>query len=103
MNDLLLLTEKVMHIAVSISVIGISISLLLLLYRVMIGPTNPDRAVGLDLIGINLMGIAALAAIMLASDKLNDVILLIGILSFIGTVGISKYLEKGVLIDRDFD
>lgn len=103
MNDLLLLTEKIMQIVVSISIIGISLSLLLLLYRVMTGPTNPDRAVGLDLIGINLMGIAALVAIMLASDKLNDVILLIGILSFLGTVGISKYLEKGVLIDRDFD
>src|SRR5699024_439804 len=100
MNSLLDFSEKLIDIATVISIVGISISLLLLLYRVMKGPTNPDRAVGLDLIGINLMGLAALTAIVLLTNKLNDVILLIGILSFLGTVGISKYLKKCVLIDR---
>lgn len=97
------LTVHLISICVTISIVGIAISLILLLYRIMKGPTNPDRAVGLDVVGVNLMGIAALAAIMLATDKLNDVVLLIGILSFLGTVGISKYLEKGVIIDRDMD
>jgi len=97
------LTAHLISICVTISIVGIAISLILLLYRIMKGPTNPDRAVGLDVVGVNLMGIAALAAIMLATDKLNDVVLLIGILSFLGTVGISKYLEKGVIIDRDLD
>lgn len=103
MTDFLHLTEKLIYISVSISIVCIAISLLLLLYRVMVGPTNPDRAVGLDVIGVNLMAIAGLASIMLATDKLNDIVLLIGILSFLGTVGISKYLEKGVIIDRDLD
>jgi len=97
------LTAHLISICVTISIVGIAISLILLLYRIMKGPTNPDRAVGLDVVGVNLMGIAALAAVMLATDKLNDVVLLIGILSFLGTVGISKYLEKGVIIDRDLD
>ncbi|HIS29300.1 MAG TPA: Na(+)/H(+) antiporter subunit F [Candidatus Avamphibacillus intestinigallinarum] len=103
MNSLLDFSEKLIDISILISIVGISLSLLLLLYRVMQGPTNPDRAVGLDLIGINLMGLAALTAMILLTNKLNDVILLIGILSFLGTVGISKYLEKGVLIERDMD
>lgn len=103
MKDLLELTDDLVQIVAIISVVGISCSLLLLLYRVMKGPTNPDRAVGLDVIGVNLMGLAALTAIFLITNKLNDVILLIGILSFVGTVGISKYLEKGVLIERDLD
>ena len=103
MNSLLDFSEKLIDISILISIVGISLSLLLLLYRVMQGPTNPDRAVGLDLIGINLMGLAALTAMILLTNKLNDVILLIGILSFLGTVGISKSLEKGVLIERDMD
>ena len=103
MNSLLDFSEKLIDISILISIVGISLSLLLLLYRVMQGPTNPDRAVGLDLIGINLMGLAALTAMILLTNKLNDVILLIWILSFLGTVGISKYLEKGVLIERDMD
>lgn len=103
MNDVLEMTEKLIQITVSFSIICISLSLLLLLYRVMTGPTNPDRAVGLDLVGVNLMAIVSLAAMILITNKLNDVVLLIGILSFLGTVGISKYLEKGVIIDRDLD
>ncbi|MGN8645583.1 Na(+)/H(+) antiporter subunit F1 [Gracilibacillus sp. HCP3S3_G5_1] len=86
-----------------ICMIVITISISLLLYRVVKGPTNPDRAVALDAIGINLMGMAGLVAIMLVTTRLNDVILLIGILLFIGTIALAKYLEKGVIIDRDND
>ncbi|MFC0522526.1 Na(+)/H(+) antiporter subunit F1 [Pontibacillus salicampi] len=81
----------------------VSISIILLLYRAIKGPTNPDRAVALDTIGINLMALAGLIAIYLVTTKLNDVILLIGILLFIGTIAIAKFLEKGVIIERDVD
>lgn len=103
MNDILTFTENLIGIAVQISFIGIAISIILLSYRIIIGPTNPDRAVALDALGINLMAIAGLSSILLVTSKLNDVILLIGILLFIGTVALSKYMEKGVIIDRDMD
>ncbi|GGB28783.1 Na(+)/H(+) antiporter subunit F1 [Virgibacillus dakarensis] len=103
MNNLLDITEKLVNISAIICTIGISISLLLLLIRVMVGPSNADRAVALDGIGINLMGIAALLSVIIVTTKLNDVVLLIGILLFIGTLAIAKYLEKGVIIDRDVD
>ncbi|WP_407269518.1 monovalent cation/H+ antiporter complex subunit F [Radiobacillus sp. PE A8.2] len=81
----------------------LSISLLILLYRIIVGPTNPDRAMALDVAGINLMAVAGMVAILLVTTKLNDVILLIGILLFIGTIAVAKFLEKGVIIDRDVD
>ncbi|KGX93546.1 cation:proton antiporter [Pontibacillus halophilus JSM 076056 = DSM 19796] len=86
-----------------VCIVASSISIILLLYRAIKGPTNPDRAVSLDTIGINLMGLAALIAVLIVTTKLNDVILLIGILLFIGTVAVAKFLEKGVIIDRDVD
>jgi multicomponent Na+:H+ antiporter subunit F len=79
------------------------LSILFLLYRAIAGPSNPDRAVALDTIGINLIAITGIIAIMLDSIHLNDVILLIGILTFIATVAIAKFLEKGVIIERDRD
>ncbi|WP_163970073.1 Na(+)/H(+) antiporter subunit F1 [Oceanobacillus halotolerans] len=103
MTSVLQATETFLDIAVWISLIAIGISLLLLLYRAIQGPTNPDRAVALDGIGVNLMGLAALISIMIVTTKFNDVILLIGILLFIGTLAIAKYIEKGALIDRDMD
>lgn len=103
MNNILLFTETMIDVAVQISFIGIAISIVLLLYRIIAGPSNPDRAVALDALGINLMAIAGITSILVVTSKLNDVILLIGILLFIGTVALSKYMEKGVIIDRDMD
>ncbi|WP_284140473.1 MULTISPECIES: Na(+)/H(+) antiporter subunit F1 [unclassified Virgibacillus] len=103
MTSILATTEQIIDITLFICFFGISLSLVLLVYRIIVGPTNADRAVALDTIGINLMAVAALMAIYLLTTKLNDVILLIGILAFLGTVAIAKYLEKGVIIDRDID
>ncbi|GAQ19354.1 sodium-cholate efflux protein MrpF [Oceanobacillus picturae] len=103
MTEALSITENILDIAVTISFAGIAISLLLLLYQVIVGPTQPDRAVALDAIGINIMALAGIMAVYLVTSKLNDVILLVGILAFLGTLSIAKYLEKGVIIDRDVD
>lgn len=103
MKDFLQVTENLIDITLFICFIGISASITLLMYRIIKGPSNADRAVALDAIGINLMGVAALIGMSLLTSKLNDVVLLIGILSFLGTVAIAKYLEKGVIIDRDLD
>lgn len=103
MTDLLKFTDSFLGITLIICFAGISLSLALLLYQIIKGPTQPDRAVSLDTIGINLMGIAGILAIFLETTKLNDVVLLIGILGFLGTLAIAKYLEKGVIIDRDLD
>ncbi|MBM7569585.1 multicomponent Na+:H+ antiporter subunit F [Aquibacillus albus] len=103
MNSFVNTSEQIVQVVTIICMVVISISIILLMYRVIVGPTNPDRAVALDAIGINLMALAGLVAILLLTTRLNDVILLIGILLFIGTVAFSKYLEMGVVIDRDLD
>ena len=100
------LAENVHHVAEIVTIFCVivsSASLILLLYRAVTGPTNPDRAVALDAIGINLMALTGLLSILLVTTQLNDVILLIGILLFIGTIALAKFLEKGVIIDRDVD
>ncbi|WP_174613883.1 Na(+)/H(+) antiporter subunit F1 [Virgibacillus ihumii] len=103
MNDILQVTQNIIPIATQVSLILIAVSLILLLIRIVKGPTNADRAVALDAIGINMVGLGALLSITLGTTKFNDVVLLIGILLFIGTLVIAKYLEKGVIIDRDTD
>ncbi|MBO1003444.1 Na(+)/H(+) antiporter subunit F1 [Pseudogracilibacillus auburnensis] len=103
MIDVLHRVEEILHVTTLICMIGIALSLILLIYRVLVGPSNPDRATALDVIGVCLMATAALTSILLVTTKLNDVILLIGILSFIGTLALAKYLEMGVIIERDRD
>ncbi|WP_370551065.1 Na(+)/H(+) antiporter subunit F1 [Halobacillus sp. GSS1] len=97
------MTQTWIQISAIIAVVAVAISVILLLYRAILGPTNPDRAVALDIIGINLMALAGLIAVLLVTTRFNDVVLLIGILLFIGTVALAKFLEKGVIIERDMD
>ncbi|WP_221565728.1 MULTISPECIES: Na(+)/H(+) antiporter subunit F1 [Bacillaceae] len=95
--------SSLLHNVVWLCMVINSISIIFLLYRAIKGPSNPDRAVAIDTIGINLISMTGLVAIQLSTIRLNDVILLIGILTFIATVAIAKFLEKGVIIDRSRD
>ncbi|WP_390622183.1 Na(+)/H(+) antiporter subunit F1 [Bacillus tuaregi] len=79
----------------------IAIAMAMLIYRVIKGPTTPDRVIALDALGINLVAIVALTSILLKTSAFLDIILLIAILAFIGTVAFSKYLEKGVIIENE--
>lgn len=90
-----------LEILVLISLLCVSLSMLGLIYRVIKGPSVPDRIIALDSIGINLVAVVALLSILLKTHAFLDIILLIGILAFIGTVAFSKYIEKGVIIDND--
>lgn len=89
--------EMIIRIALLIA----SIAMIGFIYRVVKGPTVADRVIALDAIGINLVAITALISVILKSNAFLEIILLIGILAFIGTVAFAKYLEKGVIIERE--
>ncbi|MCG1021819.1 Na(+)/H(+) antiporter subunit F1 [Sutcliffiella horikoshii] len=87
----------------AISLFIISVSTLGLVYRVIKGPSIPDRVMALDSIGINLIAITAITSIILRTDAFLEVILLIGVIAFVGTVAFSKFLQKGEIIEYDRD
>ncbi len=86
---------------IAAALLCISISMLGLIYRVVKGPSVPDRVIALDALGVNLIGVIALVSILLDTYAFLEVILLLGILAFIGTVAMAKYLEKGEIIEND--
>lgn len=89
--------DSILHIALLL----LSASTLGFIYRVVKGPSTPDRVIALDAIGINLIGITTIISVILHTKAFLEIILLLGILAFIGTVAFSKFLEKGVIIERD--
>lgn len=89
------------EIVIKIALVGFSVSSFFLLIRVIKGPSIPDRIVALDAMGINLAAITALTSMMLHTKAYLDVILLFGILSFIGTISFSKFLQKGEIIEYE--
>ncbi|WP_338750907.1 Na(+)/H(+) antiporter subunit F1 [Bacillus sp. FJAT-52991] len=90
-----------LEMVMKISLICFSLAMLGLVYRLIKGPTVPDRVVALDAIGINLVAIVAILSMLLRTSEFLDVILLIGILAFIGTIAFAKFLEKGEIIEND--
>lgn len=79
----------------------ISIAILCCIYRVIIGPSMTDRVLALDSIGINLISSTAVVSILLHTTAFVEVILVIGILSFVGTTAFAKFLERGVVLERN--
>ncbi len=67
------------------------------------GPSVADRIIALDAMGITLAGMVAIVSMLLNTSAFLDVILLIGILAFVGTAAFAKFLEKGVVIERGND
>lgn len=67
--------------------------ILTVIYRVLVGPTVPDRVVGIDT--VNTMVVSLLVLFGGAFDRgiYVDVAIVYALLSFIGTVYVSKYLE----------
>ncbi|MCM3540048.1 Na(+)/H(+) antiporter subunit F1 [Priestia filamentosa] len=92
-----------LDILTTIALIILSLATIGLLYRVVKGPGISDRVMALDAIGINLMAITGITCIIVDTDAFLDIILLIGILAFIGTVAFAKFLERGAIIDHDRD
>jgi len=63
------------------------------LYRVVRGPTIPDRMVGIDIFGILVVGICGIISIQTEKSFILDIGIAWIIFSFIGTLTLAKYLS----------
>lgn len=90
-----------LNVVIYVSLAILVLAMLGMLYRVVKGPTTADRVIALDSIGIGLISVVSLLSILLDTTMFFEVILLLGILAFIGTVAFSKFLEKGEIIQHD--
>ncbi|MFC7177273.1 monovalent cation/H+ antiporter complex subunit F [Halosegnis marinus] len=68
-------------------------------YRVVVGPTTPDRVVGLDTIGTNVVAVAALYALGTDRGLFIDVALVLCIIGFISTIAVARYVTEGDIIE----
>ncbi|WP_313690923.1 monovalent cation/H+ antiporter complex subunit F [Halorarum halobium] len=68
-------------------------------YRVITGPTTPDRVVALDVIGTNVVAIALLYAMASAQGFFLDVSIVLAIIGFISTVTVARYVTEGDIIE----
>ena len=89
------------NIFIIIALIIVVASMLAMLVRVILGPSLADRVVALDAIGLKLMAVIALFSILLNIKYMLVVILMVGILAFLGTAVFSKFMDEGKVIKHD--
>ncbi|RHW36822.1 Na(+)/H(+) antiporter subunit F1 [Lysinibacillus yapensis] len=83
------------------AIVIVVLTMVALLYRIVKGPTPSDRVVALDTIGVALICLVGLLSVVVDSSFFLEIILLLAILSFVGTIAFSKFIEKGDIITRD--
>lgn len=87
----------------AISVVLFAITIGIAVIRMIIGPSMPDRVIAMDVIGVNLLAMIGVVSVMYGTKAYLEVILILGILSFISTIAFSKYIERGVIVERKRD
>ena len=85
----------------SVAIGILAISMALCLYRVLVGPSVPDRIIGLDTMAANVMAAIAVVAVKFVIMDYLDAVIIIAMLIFTGTVALAKLLATGRVIDRD--
>jgi multicomponent Na+:H+ antiporter subunit F len=72
----------------------LTVSVLLVFYRFLLGPSLSDRVVALDLLITIGIGVIAVYAILTDQSSFLDIAMILALIAFLGTVAFSYYLEK---------
>jgi len=82
-----------------IAFVAISLSLLLNLYRLAVGPHALDRVLALDTMVINAIGLIVVLGIWFGVTIFFEAALLFAMVGFLSTVAFCKYLLRGNVIE----
>jgi multicomponent Na+:H+ antiporter subunit F len=88
-----------LELALTAALVVASALTLLVGYRVIRGPTTPDRVVALDTIGTNVVALAVIYAMQTVQGFFIDVSLVLAIIGFISTITVARYVTEGDIIE----
>lgn len=77
----------------------VSLALLLSLYRLLVGPSVPDRILALDTLYLNTIALLVLFGLLQGNALYFEAALLIAVMGFVGTIALSKYLLRGDIME----
>lgn len=78
----------------------LSLALVLLFVRLLLGPSLPDRVVALDTIAIVSIALLSVLAIATGRESYLDIALTLALIAFLATIALARYAELSAA-DRD--
>lgn len=85
--------------ALTIAFTLVSAAVALNFWRLLRGPSAPDRILALDTLYVNTIALLVLFGIQLSNNIYFEAALLIALMGFVGTVALCKYLMRGDIIE----
>jgi multicomponent Na+:H+ antiporter subunit F len=84
-----------MEFATQFALITLASAVLVAVFRLVKGPTLPDRVVAMDLIGILAVGLIVVLAASTNVRAVLDAAIVIALIAFVATVAYATYIERG--------
>jgi multicomponent K+:H+ antiporter subunit F len=78
---------------------ALALAMLFALWRLLRGPTLPDRILALDTLYVDAMAMLVLVGIRFDTGLYFEAALVIAMLGFVGTVALSKFLLRGDIVE----
>lgn len=88
-----------MAIVIPIAFALVAAAVAMSFWRLLRGPSAPDRILALDTLYVNTIALQVLLGIHLDSPLYFEAALLIALMGFVGTVALCKYLLRGDIIE----
>lgn len=85
--------------AINLGLVIVAIAAALSLWRLLRGPSMPDRILALDTLYIDTIALLVLLGMRLDSKLYFEAALLIALMGFVGTLALCKYLLRGDIIE----
>ena len=79
--------------------LAFALALLLAGWRLLRGPSTPDRILALDTLYVNAIALLMLLGIMLGTSLYFEAALVIALLGFVGTVALARFVLRGDIIE----
>jgi multicomponent Na+:H+ antiporter subunit F len=72
----------------------LTLSMVLVIYRMVRGPKQADRVIALDLLAILVVALVSLYAVFSSRSLFLDVALAYALVAFLGTAAFARYIER---------
>lgn len=82
--------------SIHFALISLSLAYFAALYRLLAGPTLPDRIVVSDLVASASIGIVLVFTVITGKTVLINIAMALALIVFMGTVAFARYLKKNV-------
>ncbi|ANK71806.1 cation:proton antiporter [Ensifer adhaerens] len=95
------LSAQILALATGFAFVVLSAALLITVWRIIRGPTLPDRVLGLDMLVAIAIGLIAVVAIRTGFNLYIDIAIALGLVGFLATVAFARFvLARGLSPER---